>query len=275
MTDTRRRLKVGDRVGNYRIESKIAEGGCGQTFKGLHLPTGKLSCLKDCSNLDPGHTRILRDEAMAVWDFRHFSFPAVRDLIELDDGGLVLVMSFIPGHTLAQLVEMKGALHPEYDVAWIVERLLNALMYAHYHGVVHGDVKPHNVIIQPEDHTVVLVDFGLAQVKPKADTESIGYTPLYAPPEEEAGEPLVPESDLYSLGMTMIYLLGGGEDAVRDCQVPKSTPAPMRAFIERLIRRGVSDRPHWGKENLFETFRQVRLASFGRADSGFKRLVID
>lgn len=267
-------LRVGDTIGSYRIRAEIAEGGCGKTFKAEHRLTGLPACIKDCSNLDRAHRRILRDEAKAMWDLRHFSFPAVRDLIETDDGGLALVMSFIPGPTLAQAVEKKGALDPEH-VAWITERMLNALMYAHYKGVVHGDVKPHNVIIQPEDHTVVLVDFGLAQVKPKRDSESIGYTPLYAPPEEEAGEPLLPESDLYSLGMTMIYLLGGGEEAVRAYEVPKSTPKPMQAFIQRLIVRDVMERPHWAKENLFETFKQVRLASFGRPDSGFKPLVLD
>lgn len=267
-------LKKGDKIGNYRIQAKIAEGGCGQTFKGEHLLTGMPVCLKDCSNLEPGQERILLDEAKTMWDLRHFSFPAVRDFIKKDDGSLVMVMSFIPGPTLAQVVEKKGALDAEH-VAWITERLLNALMYAHYHGVVHGDVKPHNVIVQPDDHTVVLVDFGLAQVKPKRDSESLGYTPLFAPPEEEAGEPLVPESDLYSLGMTMIYLLGGGEQAVRELEIPKKTPEPMQAFIQRLILRDVLERPHWAKENLFETFRKVRLAAFGRADSGFKALEID
>ena len=267
-------LRKGDIIGNYRILELIAEGGCGQTFKAQHVVNGMLACVKDCTGVKPELSDILINESKAAWDLRHFAFPAMRDLIRKDDGTLALVMSYIPGKTVAQIVEKRGAFHPEH-VAWITERVLNGLMYAHYHGIIHGDVKPHNLIVQPEKHTVVLVDFGLSQIRPKIDAESIGYTPRFASPEEEAGGNLLPESDLYSLGMTMIYMLGGGDDAVTEGEVPASTPEAIRAFIERLIVEDPLDRPHWQKENLFETFQKVRLAAFGRAESGMLRLAVD
>ena len=73
---------------------------------------------------------------------RHFSIPTIRDIVRLDDGSPMLVMSYIPGLTLEKVIKKVGKLDAEH-VAWIAERCLNVLMYLHYNGVVHGDVKPH------------------------------------------------------------------------------------------------------------------------------------
>jgi len=179
-------------------------------------------------------------------------------------------MSYIPGHTLAKYVETHGRMDPEH-VAWIAERVLNALKYIHFHGVIHGDLKPQNIIVQAESHLAVLVDFGLSMVKPTSKSVSKGYTELFAPPESVDGEPLVPESDLYSLGMTMIYALGDVEGLKRK-QVPSDTPRPLRHFINRLIVRNVRERPRWENEDLCDTIHHVREESFGRARSGMKPL---
>jgi serine/threonine protein kinase len=83
-----------------------------------------------------------------MWDLRHYSIPAARDLIQLDDSTMALVMSYIPGPTLAQVIEKSGRMDAEH-VAWISQRILNALMYMHERGIVHGDLKPQNIIIEP------------------------------------------------------------------------------------------------------------------------------
>jgi serine/threonine protein kinase len=259
-------------IGEYRVIEEIAEGGFGKTYKAEHLMLGEPVCIKQCSRISPQSDAILVEEAKAMWNLRHFGIPAPRTVLRLEDGSLALVMSYIPGPTLAQIVEKHGRLDGEH-VAWIAQRILNVLMYLHHHGVVHGDLKPQNVIVQPDTHTVVLVDFGLSAVKPARGSKSKGYTDVFAPPEQLAGGTILPESDFYSLGMTMLHALNGGDiDRIESLEVPGDVPDALCRFIKRLIVQDVLDRPKWENENLFETIQKVREQSFGRSQSGMKPL---
>jgi len=262
-------------VGSYRILNKIAEGGFGKTYKAEHVDVGTPVCIKHCTEISPENEVILVEEARAMWDLRHYALPAVRDLLRLDDGSLALVMSYIEGPTISQIVEKHGPIEPEH-VAWITQRVLHALYYIHANGVIHGDLKPQNIIIQPNSHNAVLVDFGLAMVKPKANDKAKGFTDLFAPPEQLKGEVLLPESDLFSLGMTMLYAINGGNvKRVAAREVPTTVPDPMCAFVKRLIVREPLSRPRvWEKENLLETIEAVRKESFGRVHSNMKPLAI-
>lgn len=255
-------------VGNYRILNLIAEGGFGRTYLAEQILLGTKVCIKHAINVSPEDELLLLEEAKTIWDLRHFSIPNLRDIIKLDDGSLALVMSYIPGPTLAQLLEKHKRLDPEH-VAWITERCINALKYMHYHGVVHGDIKPANIIVQGDSHSCVLVDFGLSVIRPSKNSTSKGYTPLYASPEQIDGTPLLPESDFYGLGVTMIAALGGD---VERRKVPANTPDAMCQFIKRLVSPDVLDRPNWRKENLQESFQTVREKSFGKKTSGMKPL---
>ncbi|HLD00704.1 MAG TPA: protein kinase [Candidatus Nanoarchaeia archaeon] len=256
-------------INGYRFLEKIAEGGFGPTFKAEHVESGLPVCVKVGHQISPQHEQVLRDEARAIWDLRHYGIPVMRDMFKTDDQGLFLVMSYIPGPTLEKVVQKAGnGLDPEH-VAWITERTLNVLMYLHYHGVVHGDVKPQNIIIQPEKHELVLVDYGLSAIRPEAKAGSKGHTELFSSPEQLKGLTILPQSDFYSLAMTMIYALGGDMNTKR---VPESTPNPMCNFIARCLVRDVLSRPDWNSENLFESFKKVRTESFGRSRSAMKPL---
>lgn len=258
---------TGTVIGNYRILEEIAEGGFGITYKGEHTMTKDLVCIKHCSMVSAAHDAVLVQETKSIWDLRHYALPAMRDLHRLPDGSLALIMSYIPGHTLEQIVEKAGKIEPE-TVAWITDRILNALLYLHHHGVIHGDIKPQNVIIQPNTHSVVLVDFGLAMVKPSGSSKSIGYTPVFAAPEQIAGKTLLPASDYYSTGMLMVYALTGGKEMDKK-RVPASVPDPMVDFIARITKKNILERP---QEDLFDEFVKVRQASFGRTRSGMKNI---
>lgn len=260
--------------GNYKILDKIAEGGFGTTYLAEHIQLGTKVCIKHALNVSEDDRILMFQEAQAIWDLRHFSIPAMRDIIKMPDGSWALVMSYVPGPTMAQLLEYdeyKNGLPAEH-VAWIAERCLNALKYLHYHGVVHGDVKPQNIIIQPDSHTVVLVDYGLSLTRPRPGDEAKGYTPYFVAPELESGKVPIPESDLFGLGMSMIFALGGDVAAVR---VPNSTPDNLCDLIKRMIRRNPLKRPQvWEKEDLCDTIKEVRVRDFGRANSGMKPLKI-
>jgi len=266
--DAERKIKKGKIIGNYRVISQIAEGGFGTTYRGEHNMLGTPVCLKHAHYVSPQDELLLFEEAKSMWDLRHYSIPNIREIVRMDDGSMVLVMSYIPGPTLAQIVDKHRRLDPEH-VGWIAERSLHALKYIHYHGIVHGDVKPQNIIIQGDSHQVVVVDYGLSLIRPNKKSASKGYTPMFASPEAIRGEPLLPESDFYSLGITMIYALGGDVEMRR---VPNDTPEPMCKFIKSLIAYEVSGRPHWRKVDLCDTIREVRQKSFGRTASGMKPL---
>jgi serine/threonine protein kinase len=265
--------KEGKVIGEYRILSKIAEGGFGTTYKAEHITTGCPVCIKHALEISAADEEMLLHEARLIWDLRHWGIPAVRDILRMPDGSLALVMSYVPGPTLAEIRETskyQDGIDAEH-VAWMTERILNILRYLHLNGIVHGDMKPQNVIVQPTDHTVVLVDYGLSLVRPTARDNTKGYTPYFAAPEQIAGKTLLPETDFYGLGMTMIFALGGDVDAVK---VPSDTPDAMVAFIKKLIKRDIRSRPNWDTENLCETIQEVRKRDFGRKVSGMKPLDI-
>lgn len=259
----------GSILGSYRVIEKIAEGGFGATYKAEHVVLGELACLKQGFMSDAYSEAILLDEARALWDMRHYALPAMRDCIKQEDGSLVLVMSYIEGPTLEELVEKVGRLDPEH-VVWISQRILNGLLYLHQHGVIHGDLKPKNIIIQPKKHLAIMVDFGLAAIRPTGETKAKGYTDIFSAPEMEAGRPPIPETDLFSLGKTMLYALGGSYESVDRLNVPEKTPDALCKFVKRLIVREPLSRPNWQKENLVDSFAKMRLDSFGRDKSNLK-----
>ena len=256
--------RVGGTIGNYKVLELIAEGGFGKTYKGEHLYLKEPVCIKHSHYISKEDEEILRKEAKAIWDLRHHGLPAIRDMVRLEDSSFALVMSYIPGPTLEKIIDKNKKLEPEH-VAWISERVLGALWYLHMHGVIHGDVKPQNIIVQPESHAIVLVDYGLSAIQPSHKDGAIGYTPFFAAPEQVNGGPLLPESDFYGLGMTMIYALGGDLAKKR---VPSSVPDSLCNFIGKLITHDVLNRPKWENQNLIDEIGEVREKAFGRRRSG-------
>lgn len=260
-------------IGNYTLLDKIAEGGFGETWKARHNDLGSLACIKLSLEVTPEDQAFLIEEAKNTWDLRHYGIPAVRDVVVMPDGKVSLVMSYIPGPTLAQIVEKHypDGMDPEH-VAWITERVLNVLKYMHHQGIVHGDIKPQNIIIEPEKHTVVLVDYGLACIRPTKKTEAKGYTPYFCAPEQVDFKPPIPQTDLYGLGMTMIFALGGD---VANVRISNTTPPRMRDFIKSLVRLDPLRRPEvWSKVDLCEVIAEVRNEDFGRRASNMKPLVV-
>lgn len=263
-------------VGGYKLLSVIAEGGFGTTYLAEYsvalegrVVSKKKVCIKECSKISPQYEEILIAEAEAFGDLRHSGIPVMHNFVRFKRGSLGIVMSYIPGPTLQQYVKQKGPLDPE-PVCVVAQRVLNILLYMHDHDVVHGDVKPQNLILQDEGHTVTLVDYGLSMVRPMADSRGRGFTRIYSPPEEQRGETLVPESDIYALGMTLIYALTGDVEAVKRKEVLATTPGPLKDFIQRLVVYDVLSRPSWEKENLFETIKIVRDQVFERRFSRVK-----
>jgi len=246
--------KVSNRIGNYRILKKISDGDLGTTYAAEHVILGTPVCLKHMTKVTEDAEKRMIEEATKMWDLRHYGLPAVRDLF-VADGSVALVTSYVPGYNLKEIIDKKKRLDSEH-VAWISERVVNILRYMHYNGVIHGDLRPENIIVQPDKHMVVLVNYGFSRPAKKSEFYS---------PEQAAGDPLLPESDLYSLGVNMIYALGGD---VKTKNVPSETPDSLCDLIRDFTQTEIPDRTSWEKEDICDRIREIRMKEYKRSSSG-------
>jgi serine/threonine protein kinase len=249
------------RIGNYDIVKQIGEGGFARTYLAKHALLKTPACVKQNLELTKDDEKLLLAEAKLLWNVHHHSLPTLKDYVKCPDGSYAMVMSFIKGMELFKLREKvyPRGLDPEH-VCWIMQRVLNALHYLHFFGIIHGDVKPHNIIIQPEEHNAVLVDYGLSTIKPNRISRCVGYTPVYSAPEQVAGTPPIPETDFYCVGLTAMFILGGDPQAKT---MPKSVPKPLRDLVESLCLYSPTKRPKDARQ-IVSKLSEVRQTVFGR-----------
>ena len=248
-------------VGNYKIKKMIAEGGFARIYQAEHMILEKPACIKQCKENSKDYMELLKQEARILWDLcEHHSIPHAKEFTEIGDGSCVMVMSYIDGKTLDTLITENTRIHPE-DACWITQRTLEALYYCNYNGVIHGDVKPGNIIVEEKKHDIKLIDFGLATNKPVSSTLPIGYTEAFVAPEILEGKPPLPETDIYGAGLVMLYALGG-DPLVKS--LPDDVPLDIKGFCNALLRYDPMERPNWEKENLVQRLSDVRHNVFGR-----------
>ncbi len=154
------------------------------------------------------------EEARIVASLDHPNIVTIFDVGRLPDRRPYMVMEHVNGRSLSRLLEGDGAL--PVDIAMdLFEQVAAALGHAHRHGVVHRDIKPANILVRQRSTgraVAKLADFGIASVAPSADGDhpaAFVGTPHYMSPEQAAGRPVVPASDLYSLGIVMYRALTG------------------------------------------------------------------
>lgn len=157
---------------------------------------------------DPGFAARFRDEARRTARLNHPSIVTVYDVGEVA-GTPYISMRYVDGPSLSELLATSGPI-PSRRALGILEQIALALDYAHSQGVIHGDVKPSNVLVDHADR-VTLTDFGIARVVgTDATAQSVGFgTPDYISPEQARGEASGPGADVYSLGVVAYELLVG------------------------------------------------------------------
>ncbi|MFH1589815.1 MAG: serine/threonine-protein kinase [archaeon] len=249
------------RIGNYEIIKQISEGGFGRIYQAKHIFLDELACIKQNKEDTDMDIQILRQEAKLLWKLDEYhSIPSAKDFFKVAKGSYALVMSYIDGKTLDETIPKNKKMNPE-DVCWITERLLGALHYLHYNGVIHADVKPQNVIIEPKKHDIKLIDFGLSSYMPKSITKPLGYTEVYAAPELILLKPPIPETDLYGAGVVMLTALGGD---IYTKSLPKTVHKDIADFCNKLLRYDPKERPNWDKNNPLLELSDIRQHVFGR-----------
>jgi serine/threonine-protein kinase len=158
---------------------------------------------------DPTNIERFRREAQSAAGLNHPHIVAVYDWGE-EDGTSYIVMEYVPGQTLREVIDSYGRLGPT-DAARLAAEIADALSFAHAHGVVHRDVKPGNVLVTPQGQ-VKVTDFGIARAEtsePLTKTGAVLGTATYFSPEQAQGFALDGRSDVYALGVVLYEMLTG------------------------------------------------------------------
>jgi len=195
---------------------------------------------------DAANVERFRREAQAAAGLSHPHIVSVYDWGEEDDVSFI-VMEYVPGQTLREIIQSYGRLGP-MDAARIAAEIADALSFAHAHGVVHRDVKPGNVLITPQGQ-VKVADFGIARAEtgePLTKTGAVLGTATYFSPEQAQGFPLDGRSDVYALGVVLYEMVTGVAPFTASSPVSiaykhvRETPAPPSTLVPELA--GAMDR---------------------------------
>ncbi len=258
----------------YKIVKVLAEGGFGKTFltEDTHLPSGRhcvIKQLKPVTN-NPQIYKLVQDrfqrEAAILEELGNGNnrIPNLYAYFSEQDQ-FYLVQEYIQGKTLTDKVQTEGPLS-ESAVREILKSLLYVLNYVHSKEIVHRDIKPDNVILRDSDNVPVLIDFGavresmgtVANSQGNAISSIVIGTPGFMPAEQAAGRPLY-SSDLYSLALTMIYLLTGKiPQELHDLktgnmiwhQYAMNVSPSFRVILDQAIAYNPNDRYATAKEML-------------------------
>lgn len=246
-------------AGRYEVGELIGRGGMANVYRGTDATLGRtvaIKVLSDSFAADPDFVARFRREAQAAAKMNHPNVVNVYDS-GADDGTNYIVMEFVQGRTLAEIIAHDGRLMPERSIE-IAEAVCDALAFAHREGIVHRDIKPGNIMVTSAGE-VKLMDFGIArqeQQETVAQTAAVLGTAQYLSPEQARGEALDLRSDIYSLGVVLYEMLVGkppfaGDSAValamahvQEAPVPPSQVASgIPSDLDSVVMRALAKNP--------------------------------
>jgi serine/threonine protein kinase len=199
----------------YRLIEQIGSGGMAVIYKAQDLDLNRIvavKVLRPSLVSDPEFLMRFRREAQAAANLSHPNIVTVHDVGQDGPKTHYIVMEYVAGQNLKKLIRARGAFEVDPALGIIVE-VCKGVGYAHRAGLVHCDIKPQNILVTPEN-SIKVVDFGIARAFSAARTgeeieDVVWGSPHYFSPEQAAGEPPTPASDVYSIGVVLFELLTG------------------------------------------------------------------
>lgn len=275
----------------YEIISLIGEGGIGLVYKARHVLMNRLVAIKmiRAEHVENSTTlQRFQQEAQAISKLQHPNIVAVFDFGVTSDSHPYLVMDYLEGTTLADLLGQEGGLSFSRALPLLVQACL-ALQHAHGKGIIHRDFKSSNIVICLDEgkELVKVVDFGMAKLlsgdaasRPNQELTQAGDvfgSPLYMSPEQCKGQRLDQRSDIYSLGCVMYYALSGkppiiGENLLDTLQRQiNEDPQPLAGYangcppaVERVIFKALRKNPDERYQNISDLLTDFQAATSGK-----------
>jgi beta-lactam-binding protein with PASTA domain len=228
--------------GRYRVLSRLGAGGMADVFLADDQQLGRKVALKLLHRRfaeDGAFVERFRREAQAAAGLQHPNVVSVYDRGSVE-GTYYIAMEYLPGVTLKELIRREAPLDPVRAID-IALQVLAAAGFAHRSGVIHRDIKPHNVIVDEQGHAKV-TDFGIARAgaSDMTETGSIMGTAQYLSPEQAQGHAVSPASDIYSVGVMLFEMLSGrvpfeGDSPVTIALKHVSEPPPALRSLNRAV----------------------------------------
>jgi len=229
----------------YFIGNQIAEGDLSTVFEG-YCEVGDESAGEviikvindpEDNDLAQNEIRILQTlHEVRARQWKHI--PFLLDVFDTE-GRTGIILRKFDGPTLAEV--RKHRLYRDgvfkKHMVWMLNRSLSAIGFAHFLGIVHGNITPDHLIVRPKDHNLCIIDWSYAAFKPNQTGDSFkAFTEIYSPPEVSDERLPIPASDIYSLGKVMIWILGGN---------PKTNEMSddVEEKLQRLLRYMVMESP--------------------------------
>src|SRR3954466_8302426 len=214
--------------GRYRIVRKLGTGGMANVYLAEDEVLGRRVAIKILNDRHAGDDQFVerfRREAKNAASLSHPNIVSIYDRGEAE-GTYYIAMEYLDGRSLKELIVARGPAPVNVAIEY-ARQILSAIRFAHRHGIVHRDIKPHNVLVDAEGRLKV-TDFGIARAGASQMTEagSIIGTAQYLSPEQARGAPVDQTSDLYSLGVVLYELLTG--------EVPFTGDTPVETAMKHL-----------------------------------------
>lgn len=242
--------------GRYQLEKRLGQGGMGVVYKARHIFLKTSHAIKiilpDLVGNDPNLVTRFRQEALAAAAIRHQNIIAVTDFGVVKGTMPFLVMEFVQGKSLQDVMSEDGAMAPMRAFE-LMQPICAGIAAAHRQGIVHRDLKPLNVMIQdglPVAEAVKILDFGLAKIKSgellgsfiAAQTTGLMGSPFYMAPEQWSDEPPDARADIYSLGVMLFQMLCG-EVPFKGSSIPSIMKKHLTADVPTLASKGATVPP--------------------------------
>lgn len=267
----------------YELQELIGGGGMADVYKAQDKLLDRAVAVKILHQQyanDAEFVEKFRREATAAAKLAHPNIVNIYDVGE-DGGSQYIVMEYVSGPTLKEVIQQKGCLEP-IEAVRIAKEIASALESAHRNNLVHCDIKPHNILVMPDGH-IKVTDFGIARAVSASTmtySGSVMGSVHYFSPEQAKGTVITTKSDVYSLGVVLYEMLTGklpfnGETSVSIAlkhlqeepvpirQLNPSIPPVLEAIVQKAMSKDPADRP-----SSTELYADLNQAKSMLADRG-------